>query len=229
MTNTKGLFVTATGTDIGKTYVTALLVKTLHQAGYRAGYYKAALSGAIPQDGRLVPGDAHYVRTVSQIAQPLESMVSYIYEPAVSPHLAAKMANNPLRLSKVQQDYQAVSAQCDYVTVEGSGGIICPLRYDDKQQIMLTDVIKILDLSCLVVADAGLGTLNATLLTLAYLQSCGLNAKGIILNNYCYNDVLHRDNKYMLEQMSNMPIIDVLAPQAEHFNISAQTLAALYA
>lgn len=44
----KGLFITGTGTDIGKTYVTALLVKTLRQHGYDVGYYKAAISGARP-------------------------------------------------------------------------------------------------------------------------------------------------------------------------------------
>ena len=58
---TKGLFISATGTDVGKTYVTALLVKALRQAGYEAGYYKAALSGAVPDGQSLVPGDAQYV------------------------------------------------------------------------------------------------------------------------------------------------------------------------
>lgn len=53
----KGLFVTGTGTDVGKTYVTALIVKKLREAGLNAGYYKAALSGAERVDGHLVPGD----------------------------------------------------------------------------------------------------------------------------------------------------------------------------
>ena len=64
----KGLFVSATGTDVGKTYVTALLVKKLVQSGLAAGYYKAALSGAECQNGQLVPGDADYVRRVAGLA-----------------------------------------------------------------------------------------------------------------------------------------------------------------
>ena len=58
---TKGLFVTATGTDVGKTYITALLLKTLRKAGYQAGYYKAALSGAEMTAQGMIPGDADYV------------------------------------------------------------------------------------------------------------------------------------------------------------------------
>ena len=65
----KGLFITATGTDVGKTYATALLVKKLVQAGLKAGYYKAALSGAEYRDGVLVPGDADYVRQGAQTGQ----------------------------------------------------------------------------------------------------------------------------------------------------------------
>ena len=54
----RALFITATGTDVGKTYVTALIVKLLRDAGIDAGYYKAALSGAEERCGKLVPGDA---------------------------------------------------------------------------------------------------------------------------------------------------------------------------
>ena len=59
----KALFVAGTGTDVGKTYVTGLIVKKLRTAGYRAGYYKAALSGAEPDaQGALVPGDVRHVQ-----------------------------------------------------------------------------------------------------------------------------------------------------------------------
>ena len=58
----KSIFVTATGTDIGKTYISALLVKKLRDSGFNCGYYKPALSGAIKQpDGSLLPGDCDFV------------------------------------------------------------------------------------------------------------------------------------------------------------------------
>ena len=86
----KGIFVTGTGTDIGKTFVTALLVKKLHDAGSAAAYFKAAVSGnERDENGRLIPGDAAYVKRISGISQPLDTMCPYIYETAVSPHCSA--------------------------------------------------------------------------------------------------------------------------------------------
>lgn len=93
----KALFITGTGTDIGKTYVTGLIVKRLRDAGKNAGYYKAALSGAVrAEDGSLLPGDALHVNKVASIGETIPNLVSYIYEEAVSPHLAARRANEPI-------------------------------------------------------------------------------------------------------------------------------------
>ena len=84
----KGIFITGTGTDIGKTYVTGLIVKKLRESGADAAYYKAAMSGNERRaDGSLIPGDALQVKTMSGIGQPLEEMCPYVYETAVSPHL----------------------------------------------------------------------------------------------------------------------------------------------
>ncbi len=225
--NSRGIFITATGTDVGKTFISALIVKRLHEAGYTAGYYKAALSGAIATPAGLIPGDAHYVREQSQIKQPLESMVSYIYEPAVSPHLAAKLANAPLELSKVHEDFKKVQATHDFVTVEGSGGIICPLRFDYKK-IFLVDVIQSLNIPTLIVADAGLGTINSTALTVEYLCNRNISVKGIILNNYTQDNTMHMDNKYMIESITGIKVIDTIAPHATALTISAKDLSALY-
>ena len=80
----KTLFVIGTGTDIGKTYISGLIVKKLRESGSRAAYYKAAMSGNERRaDGSLIPGDALFVKEVSGISQPLEEMCPYIYETAV--------------------------------------------------------------------------------------------------------------------------------------------------
>ena len=76
----KSIFITGTGTDIGKTYVTGLIVKKLKEAGENAAYYKAAMSGNDRrEDGSLIPGDALFVKKTSGIEQPLEQMCPYIY------------------------------------------------------------------------------------------------------------------------------------------------------
>ena len=88
----KSLFIIGTGTDVGKTYASALIVRKLRESGVSAAYYKAAMSGnERDKNGRLIPGDARYVRERSGIRQPLEEMCPYVYEHAVSPHLASRI------------------------------------------------------------------------------------------------------------------------------------------
>ena len=88
----KGLFITGTGTDIGKTYVTALLIKTLRQHGYDIGYYKAAISGA----PTVAASDAGYVNATAGIGEAPDLLLSYLYDHAVSPHLAALWEHKPI-------------------------------------------------------------------------------------------------------------------------------------
>ena len=72
----KCLFITGTGTDVGKTYVTALIVKKLRDSGRNAGYYKAAISGATKDEGgNLLPGDAIYVNEISKLNAPISQLV----------------------------------------------------------------------------------------------------------------------------------------------------------
>ena len=121
-------------------------------------------------DGSLIPGDALQVKTMSGIEQPLEEMCPYIYETAVSPHLAAKFEGNPVEMDRVFKNFDRVCDRYEYVTAEGSGGILCPLRFDE-QKIQLEDFIKARSLSCLMIADAGLGTINAVVLTAEYMKA----------------------------------------------------------
>lgn len=219
----KGLFVTATGTDIGKTYITALMVKKLKEAGYCAGYYKAALSGA----DSIAESDAGYVKKISGISQQDETLLSYLYKNAVSPHLASKVEGNPVTLEKVKEDYCRVLEDYDYVTVEGSGGIVCPIRWDDEKKILLEDVIKVLGLSTVIVADAGLGTINAVVLTVEYLQNHGIEVKGIILNHYT-GGIMQEDNIKMIEELTKIPVVALVREGAEELEIKVENLVALY-
>lgn len=224
----KSLFITATGTDMGKTFVTALIVKKLREAGYNAGYYKAVLSGAQETRQGLLPGDADYVNRVAGIGERTENMVSYVYKNAVSPHLAARLEGNPAELSKISADYAYISSQYEYVTVEGSGGIVCPIRYDHSQHIFLTDIIKILNLGVVIVADAGLGTINAVVLTAEYLKQKSIPIKGIILNHYHQGNVPEDDNRKMITAITGVPVIALVKDDDISLDIDVQSLAALY-
>ena len=225
----KALFITGTGTDVGKTYVTGLIVKCLREAGLSASYYKAALSGAeTAQDGSLLPGDALYVRRIAGLMEPADELVSYVYRDAVSPHLAAKIEHRPMDFDKVARDFQRAKARTDYLTVEGSGGIICPLRWDETMHVVLDDLVLRLGLTALVVADAGLGTINAAVLTAEHMRVRGIPLCGFIFNNW-QGGIMQEDNRRMVEEMTGAPVLACVAHGAAALPMQAEVLAALYA
>lgn len=226
----KALFITGTGTDIGKTYVTALIVKKLRDAGLNAGYYKAALSGAIPdENGRLQAGDALYVNKIANIGEKQENLVSYVYEEAVSPHLAAKINQHPIDFGRVAADFTRAKEKYDYLTMEGSGGIICPLRWDDTMHVGLDDLVKKLNLGVLIVADAGLGTINSTALTAEHLRARDIPIRGIILNHYIPGDIMQEDNARMITAMTGIAITAFVKKGDTDLNIDIAALQKLYA
>ncbi len=224
----RALFVTGTGTDIGKTYITGLIVKKLAECGKDPGYYKAAMSGNDRrEDGSLIPGDALCVRRVSGIVQPLEEMCPYVYENAWSPHLASRVEGDPVVMDVVKRGFQTVLQKYDYVTVEGSGGILCPIRFDETR-IWLEDVVKELGLSSVIVADAGLGTINSVVLTVEYMKAKKLPVKGVIFNHFHPGDIMEEDNIFMCEYRTGLPTLAKVKDGDTELEIDAGVLTALY-
>lgn len=223
----KKLFITATGTDAGKTYVTALILKKLIQSGINAGYYKAALSGAEYENGVLTAKDADYVNKTANINANLSEMVSYVYKLAVSPHLAAKIEGNPLEMQKVKNDFDTACRKYDYVVTEGSGGIVCPIRIDDKE-IWLTDIIKELNLKTVIVVPAGLGSINNSILTVEYIRNLDIEIKGIFLNFYHSESTMENDNKLMIEKYTGIPIIACIPPNANELDTDVKNILTLF-
>lgn len=224
----KALFVTGTGTDTGKTYITGLIVKKLQEAQKNPAYYKAAMSGNDRRpDGTLIPGDALEVQTMSGIDQSLTSMCPYVYEHAYSPHLASRLEGNPVVMDVVTHGFADVTAVYDYVTVEGSGGILCPICFDEAR-IQLEDVVKELHLSSILIADAGLGTINSVVLTAEYMKTHGLPLKGIIFNHYHPGDVMEDDNIFMCEHMTGLPTLAKVQDDDTELDMNIDALCALY-
>ena len=224
----KGLFITGTGTDVGKTFVTGLIVKKIKDSGVNAAYYKAALSGNERlEDGSLIPGDAQHVRVTAGLKQPLSSMCPYVYEHAVSPHLAARMEGNPIEMDVVKQGFSNLMGDYDYITAEGSGGIVCPLRFDE-QKIFLEDVIRAVGIPAVIVADSGLGTINAVVLTIAYMKNAGIPIKGIFYNHFHPGDVMEEDNIRMCSLLTGLPELARIQDGDTDLNMDTDRLLSLY-
>lgn len=228
MEMSKNLFITGTGTDIGKTYISGLILKKLKENGASAAYYKAAMSGnGRRSDGSLEPGDAVYVSKISGISQPVEEMCPYIYENEVSPHLASRMEGNPVQLEVVLDGFRKACKSYEYVTIEGSGGILCPICFD-KTKIWLSDVIKACNVGCLLVAVAGLGTINGVGLTAFYMKEHDIPLKGIIFNHFQPQDAMQQDNLKMCEYLTGVKVVACVQEGATDLDISVDLLKSLY-
>ncbi len=205
----KGVFIAGTDTDVGKTIVTAGLIHVLRSNGYNAAYFKAALSGALKTGNKLIPGDTELVCKVSKLDEAYENITPYVYKAPVSPHLAAKLENNPIDLKKMMDRYAYLKENYDFIVAEGSGGIVCPLIDNERGVYTLENLIKDLNMNVIIVARAGLGTINHSVLTVKYIENLGIKIKGIIINNY-KEGLLYDDNIQMIEKLTKVPIIGKL-------------------
>lgn len=219
----KGLFITGTDTDVGKTYVTALLVKTLRKAGFDVGYYKAAISGA----PTVAESDAGFVNRFAGINEPEDMILSYLYQNAVSPHLAAKIEGNPVEKEVILKAWERVTKAYPYVTMEGSGGIMCPIRHDEKAVYYLEDIIQWLHLPVLVVANAGLGTINHVVTTCEYIKNRHIPVKGILLNHW-KGGIMEEDNVKMIEEITGVKVLAKIRDGDSLLDIDAEKIISLY-
>ena len=137
--------------------------------------------------------------------------------------MAAKIEGNPVETDKVKADFENAKEKYEVIVAEGSGGIICPIRLDDKK-IMLEDIIKTLNFDCIIVADGGLGTINSTFLTWFYMKEKGIRVRGIILNNFIKGDTMHEDNKKRIEELTGVPVICTVGKNADDIDICADEL-----
>lgn len=203
----KNIFITATGTDIGKTYVSALIVKKMREAGYNCGYFKPVLSGVKEKGGKLTESDCNYVVDTAKIPTTADDCVAYWWKEAVSPHLASIRAGEIINTEKIKKAFEEKQNQYDYLLVEGAGGITCPLRLQNGEKYLLKDLIKDLGLSIIIVADGGLGTINSVLLTVEYARQNNINIEGIILNNFNPTSFMHQDNLKQVEYLTGIKVI----------------------
>lgn len=208
-----GIFIVGTDTDVGKTYISALIMKKLLKSNIKATYFKGVLSGAIKKGTELIPGDAKYVCDVSGLKEDYNKLVSYTFENAVSPHLASRLEDNEICIEKIKNDFEYLKAKYDFVLAEGSGGIFCPIRISEDETILLQDIVKLLGFDVIIVTRAGVGTINHTVLTVEYLKSKNIGIRGIIVNEYDETNIAHIDNVNVIRKFTNVDIL-ALVPRS---------------
>ena len=165
-----GIFVVGTDTEVGKTLVSAGLVLALRARGKDAGYVKAVSSDGVERDGRLVSPDARLVRELAGLDDPWPVLNPLCLPHPLSPLAAARRQGRRLQWSQVLAALEPALAAHRFQVWEGVGGVLAPLCEDHTA----LDLTAQLGLPVLVVARAGLGTINHTLLTIQALRGRGL-------------------------------------------------------
>jgi dethiobiotin synthetase len=198
-------FITGTDTDVGKTIVTALLTAYYKKIGKRVVPYKPVQSGAIDEQGRLTAPDvALYKKALPTLAA--EDSNTYVLKKPSSPHLAAKEEGVTIFPGKIIEHVRLLEQKYETVLVEGAGGLIVPIQ---ENGYCMIDLIKDLSVPVLLVARAGLGTINHTVLSVMALKAAGIKIAGIIFNRLKNDEdlTIEHDNRHMIEQLTSIPVI----------------------
>jgi dethiobiotin synthetase len=170
----RGLFVTGTGTEVGKSVVAAVIANTLRDAGERVAVFKPAVSG-LDEEGET---DPELLKRAAGSDQATADIAPYRYGPPVSPHLAAELAGEAVDPDRLRRAATEAAADADALVCEGVGGLMVPLTPDYLVRNFAADV----ELPLVVVATAGLGTINHTLLTVEAAWSAELEVAAVVLN-----------------------------------------------
>jgi dethiobiotin synthetase len=200
----RGLFVTGTGTGVGKTVLTAALLAAAAAAGEPVRAHKPVVTGLDDPPGEWPPDHELLARATGQAP---EEVAPERYGPPVSPHLAAALAGehlDPERLATgALTALYAADAQGATLVVEGVGGLLVPLADD----YTVRDLAAALGLPLLVAAPPGLGTINHTLLTLHAARAAGLEVRAAVLTPWpAEPSVMERSNRETLARLGEVEV-----------------------
>jgi dethiobiotin synthetase len=168
------VFVTGTGTEVGKTVVAAAIAHTLSNEGKPVAVFKPAVTGLQNDEGEA---DHALLRRAAGSEQNDDEIAPYRYGPPMSPHLAADLAGEEITPAHLLDAARAAAAGSDAIVCEGVGGLLVPLAADYLVRDFATD----LGLPLVIAASSGLGTINHTLLTIEAARSAGLEVAAVVL------------------------------------------------
>jgi dethiobiotin synthetase len=206
-----GVFVTGTGTEVGKTVVAAVIASTAARRGRRVAVFKPAVSG-LDEGGEP---DHALLRRASGSSQPVDEIAPYRYGPPVSPHLGAELAGERISPERLRAAAAAAGEEADLLVVEGVGGLLVPLTLG----YLVRDFARDLGLEAKIAAPSGLGTINHTLLTIEALRSVGLEPSTVVLTPWPSKPgEVERSNREAIGRLGRvrvetLPLLDLSAPE----------------
>jgi len=174
----KGWFITGTDTGVGKTAVGCMIAACLKKRCVDVGVMKPIATGGRATPSGLVSDDALTLASVAGVEDPYALVNPVCFELPAAPSVAAREAQRPVDVSAVWRAFGALRERHAAMIVEGVGGIMAPIA----EGFFVSDLARLMGLPVVIVARAGLGTINHTLLTLECARAKGLAVAGVILN-----------------------------------------------
>ena len=173
----RGLFVTGTDTEVGKTIVAAAVCASLAARGERVAAFKPVVTGLDEAAAPAWPRDHELLARVASAGQTPEDVAPFTFGPAVSPHYAAEQAGVAIEPAELAAAARGAAHNADALVCEGVGGLLVPLT----PGYLIRDLALDLQLPLLVAARPGLGTINHTLLTIEAARAAGLEVAAVVL------------------------------------------------
>jgi len=201
--NHRGIFVTGTDTEVGKTVVAAGLVRALCASGLRTAVMKPVSAGCTRRQGQWLNEDAELLMRQANVELELSEVNPYAFEPPIAPHIAAAEAKVQIELEHIAEKFGLLSGRADVTVVEGAGGWLAPIS---RTQTM-ADIAARLALPVLLVVGMRLGCLNHTLLTAESIASRGLRLAGWVANGIDPDFARAEENLAALESRLDAPLV----------------------
>jgi dethiobiotin synthetase len=207
---TRGVFITGTDTEVGKTLVATALIRPLVQAGHRIAAMKPVAAGAEQTPGGPQNADAIGLRTAANVPAPYDVVNPYCLRLPASPHIAAASEGISIKLAPIVQAFGQLTRASELVVVEGAGGWLAPIN--DRET--MADIAVALDLPVILVVGLRLGCLNHALLTAQAMEARGITCAGWIGNHLQPRFDHAAENLATLEERLAAPLLDVMPFQA---------------
>jgi dethiobiotin synthetase len=195
-----GVFVTGTGTEVGKTVVAAVIAHTSRSRGERVAVFKPAVTGL--DDPGAVP-DHEVLRLASETEQSDDEIAPYRYRPPASPHLAAALAGERIEPEALVGAARRAADGADLLVCEGVGGLLVPLTLG----YLVRDFARDLRLPLAIASSPGLGAINHSLLTIEAARAVGLDVAAVVLTPWPEEpNEVERSNLEAIERLGGVPV-----------------------
>ena len=204
----KAIFITGTDTDVGKTVICAGLAAALKKRNIDVGVMKPVATGVNNRNSKFISSDVEFLIKASEVKDEISLINPYCIDLPLAPNIAFKLRKKNISVEKIKHCFEELKEKHSLLIVEGIGGLLVPIR----DNYLVADLIRDLDISLIIVSRNGLGTINHTLLTIRQAQESGIDILGVIFNKLDRdkNDISKKTNPTIIKEIAEVDVFGEL-------------------